>query len=112
MKKVPFVQVNLRIPVEQYTNIDQRVFSKLNPEGNFDSFSESARDLIDKGLKLESLQKTKSNELFENTLTEENIFPFVKSRSEDELRALRLAVDMELNSRVHQTKIVSRSNLK
>ena len=112
MKKLPFVQINVRISTEQYTSIDSRVFSKLTPEGVFDSFSESMRDLIEKGLKLESLQKTKSEPNPDDIFTEANIFPFVKNKTEDQLRALKLAIEMELGSRVHQTYFVTRSQMK
>ena len=59
--KEPFIQINSRIPRKLWLDLHKAVFSKDNPDAQFDNFSEALRYYSDLGLKAKALMNDINN---------------------------------------------------
>jgi len=100
--KIPSVSKSVRLPFELYQKLGDLV-----EQNAFVDFSDAVRELIDGGLKLIEIKNEINNpdkvrelaESWDSRMNEKNIFDWVSSLSDNQMKAVQGAIDLEKEKR-------------
>ena len=100
--KLPSVSKSVRLPFELWQKLEDLV-----EQNAFDDFSDAVRELIDGGLKLIEIKSEINNpdkvrelaESWDSKMNEKYIFDWVHRLSDNQMKAVQGAIDLEKEKR-------------